>query len=102
MKTRQPLALALVLAATSLACSPTKADTANPDDIVACTEEAKICEDGSSVSRQGPDCEFEACPGEEMEEAEADAGDEPADDSTEPDEAEEPESDAEAEEAAAP
>lgn len=28
----------------------------------ACTEEAKICPDGSSVSRQGPDCEFEECP----------------------------------------
>lgn len=87
MKTRQPLALALVLAATSLACSPTKADTATPDDIVACTEEAKICDDGSSVARQGPDCEFAACPGQDMQEAAADAGDEPADEeSTEPEE----------------
>ena len=29
---------------------------------VACTEEAKICPDGSSVSRSGPKCEFTPCP----------------------------------------
>ena len=29
---------------------------------VACTTEAKICEDGTSVGRSGPSCEFEACP----------------------------------------
>ena len=29
---------------------------------VACTEEAKICPDGSAVGRSGPKCEFEACP----------------------------------------
>lgn len=29
---------------------------------VACTLEAKICPDGSSVGRQGPRCEFEPCP----------------------------------------
>lgn len=29
---------------------------------VACTMEAKICPDGSSVGRQGPDCEFAVCP----------------------------------------
>jgi hypothetical protein len=29
---------------------------------VACTEEAKICPDGSSVGRVGPNCEFEKCP----------------------------------------
>ena len=28
----------------------------------ACTMEAKICPDGSSVGRTGPNCEFEACP----------------------------------------
>lgn len=29
----------------------------------ACTEEAKLCPDGTtSVGRQGPNCEFEACP----------------------------------------
>jgi hypothetical protein len=32
---------------------------------VACTEEAKICPDGSAVGRIGPNCEFAPCPGEE-------------------------------------
>jgi hypothetical protein len=34
----------------------------NPD--VACTEEAKLCPDGSGVGRQGPNCEFPDCPTE--------------------------------------
>lgn len=29
---------------------------------VACTEEAKLCPDGSSVGRVGPNCEFAPCP----------------------------------------
>lgn len=29
---------------------------------VACTEEAKVCPDGSSVGRTGPKCEFAECP----------------------------------------
>ncbi len=29
---------------------------------IACTAEAKICPDGSSVGRVGPNCEFAACP----------------------------------------
>ena len=32
------------------------------DQTVFCTEDAKICPDGSAVGRSGPDCEFEACP----------------------------------------
>lgn len=28
----------------------------------ACTMEAKICPDGSSVGRQGPNCDFSPCP----------------------------------------
>src|SRR3972149_2229878 len=31
---------------------------------MACTEEAKICSDGSAVGRTGPNCEFAPCPGE--------------------------------------
>jgi len=31
---------------------------------VACTMEAKICPDGSTVGRSGPNCEFDPCPGE--------------------------------------
>ncbi|PJA86515.1 MAG: hypothetical protein CO141_04335 [Candidatus Moranbacteria bacterium CG_4_9_14_3_um_filter_42_9] len=30
----------------------------------ACTMEAKLCADGTYVSRSGPNCEFAACPGE--------------------------------------
>jgi len=29
---------------------------------IVCTEDAKICDDGSSVGRVGPDCEFALCP----------------------------------------
>lgn len=29
----------------------------------ACTQEAKVCPDGSAVGRTGPHCEFAACPG---------------------------------------
>ncbi|MFA5878311.1 MAG: hypothetical protein WC845_03020 [Candidatus Staskawiczbacteria bacterium] len=32
--------------------------------LVACTEEAKICPDGSAVGRIGPNCEFAPCPDE--------------------------------------
>lgn len=34
----------------------------SPQKLIACTEEAKICPDGSSVSRVGPKCEFSECP----------------------------------------
>lgn len=34
---------------------------------VACTMEAKVCPDGSSVGRQGPNCEFAACPAPNIE-----------------------------------
>ncbi len=40
-----------------------KFDFANDDvRVVACTEEAKICPDGSAVGRSGPNCEFAPCP----------------------------------------
>ncbi|MDO8554075.1 MAG: hypothetical protein Q7S22_04670 [Candidatus Micrarchaeota archaeon] len=29
---------------------------------IACTQEAKLCSDGSAVGRTGPNCEFAACP----------------------------------------
>ena len=32
---------------------------------IACTMDARVCPDGSAVGRQGPDCEFAPCPGEE-------------------------------------
>ena len=34
----------------------------NANKQVACTQEAKICPDGSSVGRTGPACEFSPCP----------------------------------------
>lgn len=33
------------------------------DNLVACTQEAKLCPDGSAVGRTGPNCEFSLCPG---------------------------------------
>lgn len=53
--------IAAVLAA---ACSPTPPASAPDTPSSGCTEEAKVCPDGSSVGREGPDCEFAACPGE--------------------------------------
>lgn len=34
-------------------------------EIIACTEDAKLCPDGSAVGRVPPDCDFAPCPGEE-------------------------------------
>lgn len=47
------------------ACQASEPTPANPpvSGGIACTEEAKICPDGSSVSRVGPKCEFAPCPG---------------------------------------
>lgn len=94
MKTRTRLPIALVIAAMASACVP-KTDTANPDKIVACTEEAKVCEDGSTVAREGPNCEFAACPGE----APLDANKEPAAEALEADKTDVDEAETEAEEA---
>ena len=33
-----------------------------PGDQITCTMDAKICPDGSSVGRTGPNCEFSPCP----------------------------------------
>lgn len=43
--------------------SPTPTSVLSPlPTVMACTEEAKICPDGSAVGRSGPDCEFAPCP----------------------------------------
>jgi hypothetical protein len=47
-----------------LAATPALALRALPIPQTACTEEAKICPDGSSVGRTGPECHFAPCPGE--------------------------------------
>lgn len=39
------------------------AKTATNTNSVACTQDAKLCPDGSYVGRSGPNCEFTACPG---------------------------------------
>jgi hypothetical protein len=52
--------LGFALAVAAGAC--TKKDTKSPDGKAACTEEAKVCPDGSSVARTGPNCEFAECP----------------------------------------
>ena len=57
----KPIYLLIVLffaAFTLTACSGTQP--------VACTMEAKICSDGSSVGRTGPNCQFAPCPDEKI------------------------------------
>ncbi len=44
--------------------APALALRAAPEVMVACTKEAKVCPDGSSVGRTGPGCQFAPCPGE--------------------------------------
>ncbi len=36
--------------------------SATNSDNVACPADAKLCDDGSSVGRVGPNCDFEECP----------------------------------------
>lgn len=50
----------LLLVGLVTACAG-KRDTINSP--VECTDETKVCDDGSSVGRTGPFCEFDACPG---------------------------------------
>lgn len=33
-----------------------------PAPVVACTEDAKVCPDGTTLARQAPHCTFPACP----------------------------------------
>ncbi|MFQ5492956.1 MAG: hypothetical protein ACE5DX_02230 [Candidatus Dojkabacteria bacterium] len=54
---------AAALAALAFVAAPGADSGTNPDpEPVACTLEAKLCPDGSSVGRSGPDCEFDPCP----------------------------------------
>lgn len=52
----------MVLAVLAYAATAYYVFQPSPSGIVGCTQEAKICPDGSSVSRVGPNCEFAACP----------------------------------------
>ncbi len=46
--------------------TPNEYQAPNPKDSgnskIVCTQEAKQCPDGSYVGREGPTCEFKACP----------------------------------------
>jgi len=44
------------------ACAVYYPQPSAPKGPVACTEEAKVCPDGSAVGRTGPNCEFAQCP----------------------------------------
>ena len=46
--------------------NPNPVSAGEPEEIF-CTMEAKLCPDGSSVGRTGPNCEFEPCPQENNE-----------------------------------
>ena len=58
-------ALFMLLAlAAGIGLAARSGDETGPGDgaPVACTEEAKLCPDGSAVGRNGPQCRFDACP----------------------------------------
>ena len=54
--------LLLGLFAASACKTPPPASPHDPPP--ACTEEARVCADGSTVVRTGPKCEFQRCPGD--------------------------------------
>jgi hypothetical protein len=92
MTTNTRIGLSLVgfalAAAFGAAC--TKKDTNPPDGKAACTEEAKVCPDGSSVSREGPNCEFAECPAAAEPEGDAPEGEPAGDGETKPADGETP------------
>jgi hypothetical protein len=45
-----------------LGCSLQLSNRITDNSKTVCTQEAKLCDDGSSVGRTGPNCEFAACP----------------------------------------
>jgi hypothetical protein len=67
-----PLVLIIVLATFGIAgffafqksqeFSSSQNNNQSQNQQIACTQEAKICPDGSSVSKTGPNCEFTECP----------------------------------------
>lgn len=52
------------IALLAVGCNQSDVVQLPPPSPVACTQEAKVCPDGSAVGRTGPQCEFAACPGE--------------------------------------
>lgn len=80
MKNTTQVACLFGFALALVAGACTKKDTIPPDGKAACTEEAKVCPDGSSVGRTGPDCAFAECPAapDEAADGEPAEGDAPA------------------------
>lgn len=57
------LVIGIAIIAFFIITKPTSTPTSAPTpDQVFCTQEAKLCPDGSYVSRTGPQCQFSACP----------------------------------------
>ncbi len=54
----------LLITIAAMACSPSPAEPPQTPatETKACTQEAKVCPDGTAVSRTGPHCEFAPCP----------------------------------------
>lgn len=48
----------------AVGCGQTGVVQLPPPGPIACAQDAKVCLDGSTVGRTGPQCEFAACPGE--------------------------------------
>ena len=61
-KTLPIIIVVLIIAGFGTAWRLTKEDTTSPIYPKACTQEAKLCPDGSYVGRTGPNCEFTLCP----------------------------------------
>jgi len=60
---RTALALSLLSFIGLVACSSGgSSSSSNSPPQKGCTEEAKVCPDGSAVGRTGPSCEFSPCP----------------------------------------
>jgi|JI10StandDraft_1071094.scaffolds.fasta_scaffold671774_2 hypothetical protein len=51
-----------LLALLLLVAGCTKSAASEPPGGTMCTQDAKVCPDGSAVGRTGPNCEFAACP----------------------------------------
>lgn len=62
MKNTIYIVLAIIVIIVAIAVIKNQ-NVASPNNSVACTQEAKLCPDGSAVGRVGPMCEFSACPG---------------------------------------
>ena len=62
MKTYIIAIVALVIICTATAGAVVYFSSQSVDEPILCTQDVKLCPDGSYVSRQGPNCEFAKCP----------------------------------------